>query len=77
MARPQLDGAVRAGYTAPNDSYFTASQDVLGLEPVFDAFNPRWPVYTAKYDGPVAKVIDGEIRNSLFAAGTVINGLLT
>ncbi len=56
------------------DSYFTANQDVLGLEPAFDAFNPRWPIYSAKYQGPVAKVVAGDIRNSLFAAGTVING---
>jgi glucose-1-phosphate adenylyltransferase len=56
------------------DSYFTASHDVLGLEPLLDAFNPRWPIYSAKYQGPVAKVIAGEITNSLFAAGTVING---
>ncbi len=56
------------------DSYFAASQDVLGLEPSFDAFNPRWPIYSAKYQGPVAKVVAGDITNSLFAAGTVING---
>ncbi len=56
------------------DSYFTASQDVLGLEPLLDAFNPRWPIYSAKYPGPVAKIVSGEIRNSLLAGGTIING---
>lgn len=56
------------------DTYFTANQDALGLEPPFDAFNPRWPIYSAKYQGPVAKVVAGEISNSLFAAGTVVNG---
>lgn len=53
------------------DAYFEAQRDVLGLEPKFDAFNPYWPIYSSNYQGPVARVIGGEIENSLFGAATV------
>jgi glucose-1-phosphate adenylyltransferase len=55
------------------ESYFAANQDVLGLKPRFDAFNPRWPIYSSSYQGPVAKIISGSIENSILAAGTVVN----
>jgi glucose-1-phosphate adenylyltransferase len=29
------------------DAYFNAHKDVLGAEPVFDAFNPDWPIYSS------------------------------
>jgi len=56
------------------DIYFAAHQDLLGLEPRFDLFNPRWPIYSSNYGGPGARVIHGDIHNSVLAAGTVING---
>lgn len=55
------------------ESYFSAHQDVLGLKPRFDVFNPRWPIYSKTYQGPVAKIIGGEIENSLMAGGSVVN----
>ena len=55
------------------ESYFSAHQDVLGLKPRFDVFNPRWPIYSKTYQGPVAKIIGGEIENSLIAGGSVVN----
>jgi glucose-1-phosphate adenylyltransferase len=56
------------------DAYFEAHQDVIGLEPRFNVFNPRWPIYSASYQGPAAKVISGEIVNSIIAGGTTVNG---
>lgn len=56
------------------DMYFAAHQDLLGPEPRFDLFNPRWPIYSSNYGGPGARIIHGEIHNSVLAAGTVING---
>ena len=56
------------------EAYFEAHQDVLGLEPCFDAFNPAWPIYSSNYQGPVAKVVSGEIVNSIIGGGTLING---
>jgi glucose-1-phosphate adenylyltransferase len=56
------------------DAYFEAHKDVLGLAPTFDAFNPQWPIYSSNYQGPVSRVIRGDIDNSLLGAATLING---
>ncbi len=55
------------------DTYFEAHRDVLGAEPRFDLFNPSWPVYSSNYQGPVARVVGGEIENSLLGSATVIH----
>jgi glucose-1-phosphate adenylyltransferase len=55
------------------DAYFDAHRDVLGAEPTFDVFNPEWPIYSSGYQGPVARVLGGEIRNSLLGAATMIH----
>jgi glucose-1-phosphate adenylyltransferase len=55
------------------DAYFNAHKDVLGAEPVFDAFNPEWPIYSSNYQGPVARVLGGQVTNSLLGAATVIH----
>jgi glucose-1-phosphate adenylyltransferase len=54
------------------DAYFDAHQDVLGAEPALDMFNPQWPIFSSNYQGPVAKVLRGEIDNSLFGSATVV-----
>jgi glucose-1-phosphate adenylyltransferase len=56
------------------EAYFNAHQDVLGLEPRFDAFNPAWPIFSSNYQGPVTRILGGSIENSIFAGGTVIKG---
>ncbi len=55
------------------DAYFKAHKDVLGAEPVFDAFNPNWPIYSSNYQGPVARVLGGCLNNTLLGAATVIH----
>jgi glucose-1-phosphate adenylyltransferase len=55
------------------DAYFDAHKDVLGAEPVFDMFNPQWPIFSSNYQGPVARVLGGELRNCLLGAATVIH----
>ncbi len=55
------------------DAYFDAHKDVLGAEPAFDMFNPEWPIYSSGYQGPVAKVLGGALRNSLLGAATVVH----
>ena len=56
------------------ETYYAAHQDVLGLRPRFDAFNPQWPIYSSNYQGPVPKIVSGHIECSIFGAGTVVNG---
>jgi glucose-1-phosphate adenylyltransferase len=55
------------------DAYFDAHKDVLGLEPTFDMFNPQWPIFSSGYQGPVARVMGGELRNSLLGAACVVH----
>jgi glucose-1-phosphate adenylyltransferase len=55
------------------DAYFDAHHDVLGAEPVFDVFNPEWPIYSSSYQGPVARVLGGQIENTLLGAATVVH----
>jgi glucose-1-phosphate adenylyltransferase len=55
------------------DAYFNAHKDVLGAEPVFDAFNPKWPIYSSNYQGPAARVLGGRLHNTLLGAATVIH----
>ena len=54
------------------DAYFNAHRDVLGLEPIFDAFNPQWPIYSSNYQGPVARIIGGQVQNTLIGAAAVV-----
>ncbi len=56
------------------DSYYAAHQDVLGARPRLDVFNPQWPIHSSNYQGTVAKIINGQISNSILAGGTVVNG---
>jgi glucose-1-phosphate adenylyltransferase len=56
------------------EAYFAAHKDVLGREPRFDAFNPNWPIYSSSYQGPVTKVLGGQIENSIFGGGVVVDG---
>lgn len=56
------------------DAYFEAHKDVLGLQPRFDAFNPQWPIFSSHYQGPVGRIFNSTIDNSLLGAGAVVNG---
>ncbi len=53
-------------------AYFQAHLDMLGERPVFDQHNREWPIHPARYSGPGAKVLNGEIVNSLLSEGAVI-----
>jgi glucose-1-phosphate adenylyltransferase len=55
------------------DAYFDAHKDVLGGEPIFDMFNPQWPIFSSGYQGPVARVLGGQLRNTLLGAACVVH----
>ena len=55
------------------DTFFEAHQDTLGGEPVVDLFNPDWPIFSSHYQGPVARIVSGEIDNCLFGAASLIH----
>ncbi len=54
-------------------AYVEAHQDGLGAEPRFDAFNPPWPIVSSHYQGPVARVFNSTIDNSLLGSAAVVN----
>jgi glucose-1-phosphate adenylyltransferase len=56
------------------DAYYEASMDVLGKDPVFNLFNPRWPICSENYQGPVSRFVEGNIANSLLGPGCLIKG---
>ncbi len=56
------------------DAYFEAHQDMLGLQPRFDVFNPQWRIFSSNYQGPVARLIKADVDNSVIAAGSIVRG---
>jgi glucose-1-phosphate adenylyltransferase len=56
------------------DAYFAAHQDMLGLEPKFNVFNPRWRIGSSNYQGPSARIVRAEVDNSILGAGTLLKG---
>jgi glucose-1-phosphate adenylyltransferase len=54
------------------DAYFSAHQDLLGAQPRFDIFNPQWRIFSSNYQGPVARLLDAQMRNSVIAAGSLV-----
>jgi glucose-1-phosphate adenylyltransferase len=54
------------------DAYFSAHQDLLGAQPRFDMFNPQWRIFSSNYQGPVARLLDAQMRNSVIAAGSLV-----
>ncbi len=55
-------------------AFFDAHMDMLGPEPKFSSGNIRWPVHTGAFAGGPARVLKGDIRNSLISDGVVIDG---
>lgn len=53
-------------------AYFDAHRDLLGEEPRFELRNRLWPIHPPQYDGPAAKIIGGDIRNSVIAEGVLV-----
>ncbi|MDT8452583.1 MAG: glucose-1-phosphate adenylyltransferase [Gammaproteobacteria bacterium] len=56
------------------DAYYEAHLDVLGAQPRFDTFNPQWPIFSSNYQGPVARILGGQLDNVLLGAATVVEG---
>ena len=54
-------------------AFWDAHQDILGEKPPFEMKNELWPIRTPRYELPAAKILSGEIVNSVIAEGTIIN----
>jgi glucose-1-phosphate adenylyltransferase len=56
------------------DAFFDAHQDLLGAEPKFDMFNPKWRIGSSNYQGPSPRILHAEVDNSIISAGALIKG---
>ena len=64
------------------DSYWATNMDLVQIEPVFDLYNPRWPVHTWQRTLPPAKFVFADEENarmgiatdSLVSEGCIISG---
>jgi glucose-1-phosphate adenylyltransferase len=64
------------------DAYWQANMDLIQVEPVFDLYNPRWPVRTHNRHHPPAKFVFaneaagriGIATDSLVSEGCIISG---
>lgn len=54
-------------------AYWQAHMDLLGRQPLLDLNNDRWPIAAASYQGPSARIIDGDVTDSLIGEGSVID----
>jgi glucose-1-phosphate adenylyltransferase len=54
------------------DAYFAANMDLLGAQPRFDLFNPRWPIRSSSDQGPAVNILDGRVERSQIGTGAVI-----
>jgi len=55
------------------DAYYKAHQDMLGIEPRFDAFNPQWPIYSSNDKGSAVQLAGGDIHNTLLGSAAIVN----
>jgi glucose-1-phosphate adenylyltransferase len=56
------------------DAFFEAHQDLLGAEPKFDMFNPKWWIGSSNYQGPSPRFFRTELDNSIVGSGGLITG---
>ncbi len=62
------------------DSYYSASMDLINVNPTFNLYDRHWPLRTMQYQFPPAKTLShegervGRAFNSLVTDGTIISG---
>ncbi|MGI5862217.1 MAG: glucose-1-phosphate adenylyltransferase [Myxococcales bacterium] len=64
------------------DAYFMSNLDLIQVDPVFNLYNDRWPVYTTQLPHPPAKFVFsdeaqervGRATDSLISEGCIISG---
>jgi glucose-1-phosphate adenylyltransferase len=54
------------------ESYWRAHMDLLGETPRLDLDNAAWPILAARYHGPAARILGGEIENAQIGEGSLV-----
>jgi glucose-1-phosphate adenylyltransferase len=74
---PDLKPTEERGYwrdVGTIDAYWRANMDLLGQTPALDLDNPRWPILAPAFAGPSARIVAGEVEDSMLGEGTIIRG---
>lgn len=62
------------------DSYFDATMDLVAVSPIFNLYDPEWPIRTYQPQAPPAKTVfhggerQGEVLDSLISNGCIVSG---
>lgn len=57
------------------DSYYEASMDLVGIDPIFNLYGHRWPIRTFQRPLPPSKcIIGGQTPESMVSDGCIISG---
>jgi glucose-1-phosphate adenylyltransferase len=57
------------------DSYYEASMDLVGVDPLFNLYGERWPLRTYQRTLPPSKcILGGSIPESIMCDGCIISG---
>ncbi len=62
------------------DSYFDANMDLVQPEPIFNLYNPSWPIFSYSRNLPPAKFVsdwrtgDPSVKNSIVSTGVIVSG---
>ncbi|WP_260615914.1 glucose-1-phosphate adenylyltransferase [Microbispora sp. KK1-11] len=62
------------------DAYYEANMDLISVQPVFNLYNDRWPIYTGNDPLPPAKFVHnegdrvGHALESLVSPGVIVSG---
>ena len=59
------------------DSYYDAHRDLISVHPIFNLYNQRWPIRTARWPLAPAKFVEGGIaQDSVVGAGSIVSGAI-
>ncbi len=62
------------------DAYYSANMELVSIDPLFDLYNPQWPIYSSQSSLPPAKFVHdederrGQALNSLVSKGVIVSG---
>ena len=67
------------------ETYYESNMDLVSVDPIFNIYNQRWPIYSASFNAPPAKFVFedekkgrvGTAVDSLVSEGVIISGGLS
>lgn len=53
-------------------AYFDAHMDMMREFPLFELGNTAWPIHPSVYEGPAAKIVKADVKDSIIGPGVVV-----